>query len=187
MQTYSFIELLLARDPRRLAQFPDAPLDKAFAEWSALQSRYGALVAKVDEAEKMKQDAPAPATLATPDSQQLEMAGAIASLATNVWRAKAKMVDASTGEPSDEMRRPYRHVAGAMESIEQLGVTINDYFGQPYDPGLPVKVITFQPTPDITRDTVLEVIRPSVIWKGVLIQMGEVVVGVPETPIPPQS
>jgi hypothetical protein len=78
------------------------------------------------------------------------------------------------------MRRIHRHIEGAFESLSQIGLTINDWVNQPYDPGLPVKVLTFQPTPDLQRDIVLEAVRPTVIWKDRLLQMGEVIVGIPE-------
>jgi hypothetical protein len=104
----------------------------------------------------------------------------LAALATQVWRARIRIIDPETGEPREEMRRIHRHIEGAFESFGQIGLTINDWLNQPYDPGLPVKVLTFQPTPELQRDTVLEAVRPTVIWKDRLLQMGEVIVGIPQ-------
>jgi hypothetical protein len=56
---------------------------------------------------------------------------------------------------------------------------MNDWVNQPYDTGLPVKVLSFQPTPGLDRDTVIETVRPTVIWKDRLLQSGEVIVGTP--------
>ena len=128
---------------------------------------------------------PTPAPAAGIDSSSA-LSGSIASIVTNLWRAKAKMVEADTGEPKEETRRIYRHVEGALETFQQLGVTITEMLNQPYDAGLPVKVLTFQPAPDIQRDTILEVIRPTIIWKDTLLQMGEIIVGIPaESPHKP--
>jgi hypothetical protein len=63
-----------------------------------------------------------------------------------------------------------------------MGLTMNDWVNQPYDAGLPVKVLTFQPTPGLSRDTILEAVRPTVIWKDRLLQLGEVIVGIPVNP-----
>jgi hypothetical protein len=63
-----------------------------------------------------------------------------------------------------------------------MGITLNDWIGQPYDPGLPVKVLTFQPAEGVVRDTVIEAVRPTVIWRDRLLQLGEVVVGIPINP-----
>jgi len=90
-----------------------------------------------------------------------------------------KTVDPTTGEPRDEMKRVHRHIEGALEVLKQMGLTINDWVNQPYDAGLPVKVLTFQPSPGVKRDTVLETVRPTVMWKDRIVQVGEVVVGTP--------
>ena len=95
--------------------------------------------------------------------------------------------DSNSGEPREETRRVFRHVEAACEVFQQMGVVIKDWLKQPYDAGLPVKVITFQPTPQIQRDTVIEAVRPTVIWKDQLLQMGEVIVAIPENTEQPHS
>ena len=166
MPTPKISTLLLAKDPRALVRFPDAPVDAAMAEWSAFQDSMSA-----------------PKESAVPDqaaAREIEaMMTSLCQVATNIWRAKTKMVDPVTQEPKEETRRLYRHVEGAMEGFAQMGLQINDLLNQPYDAGLPVKVLTYQPTPGVTRDTIIEVVRPSVLWKDRLLQVGEVVVGIP--------
>jgi hypothetical protein len=93
-----------------------------------------------------------------------------------------KTVDPVTGEPREEMKRIHRHIEGALDMLKQMGLTINDWVNQPYDAGLPVKVLTFQPAPGVTRDTILETVRPTVMWRNRLVQTGEVVVGTPAGP-----
>ena len=66
--------------------------------------------------------------------------------------------------------------------LKQMGLTINDWVNQPYDAGLPVKVLTFQPAPGVDRDIILETVRPTVMWRDRLVQLGEVVVGTPVNP-----
>ncbi|HEY9154172.1 MAG TPA: hypothetical protein VIM69_03515 [Opitutaceae bacterium] len=155
---------IFARDPRTLVRFPDLPIDAALAELAEISG--------------MPATPQAPAA-APAGAENEQLPQALSSLATHLWRAKGKLVDPATGEPREESRRIYRHVEAALETFSQLGVTMNDWLNQPYDPGLPVKVLTFQPTPELTRDTVVEATRPTVMWNDRLLQLAEVIVGIP--------
>ena len=161
MTTPSFFDLVFARDPRRIVRFPEAPLDQALADWEKIQS------------------APAPTTEApAPALDQM------AAIATHVWRAKSKLIDPATGQPREETKRTYRHIESTLDALAQMGVVIRDQLNEPYDPGLPVNVLTFQPMPGLSRDTIIEVVRPTIIWGERVLQVGEVVVGTPEnTPV----
>lgn len=104
----------------------------------------------------------------------------LADLATELWRLRGKMLDAQTGRPREEVRRAFRHLEGAWESLEQAGVQIQDHARSAYDPGLSIQVLAFQPTPDLESETIIETIRPTIYVKGQRIQVGEVIVGTPE-------
>jgi len=162
MTTPSFFARVFARDPRRLVRFPEAPLDQALADWEKIRT------------------AP-PAAAAAAPSPALDR---VAEIATHVWRAKSKLVDPASGQPREETRRIHRHVESALESLVQMGVVIRDQLNEPYDPGLPVNVLTFQPTPGLSRDTIVEVVRPTILWQERVLQIGEVVVGTPATGSP---
>lgn len=161
----SFLTHLLARDPRKLARFPEPALDQALAAWRAIK----------DTAEA---PAPAPATAAV-ETPSADLDGPLADLATHVWRARHRLNDSA--QPADALRRTSRHIDSAVESFRQLDLNLKDWINEPYDPGLPVKVLTFQPTAGLTRDTVIEAVRPAVLWRGRLLQSGEVVVGTPDS------
>ncbi len=201
MSNPGFFALLLAREPRKLARFPDLPLDAALAEYRALEAGLSGAPPSANSSSPLAGTSsgtnparahtasPLPAvssTIPTPAAAQAAavdpseaLGSSLCALTTQVWRTKAKMIDQATGEPKEEMRRVYRHVEGALENLAQMGVTMNDWINQPYDPGLPVKVLTFQPTPGVHRDTVVEAVRPTVIWNDKILQLGEVVVGIP--------
>ena len=106
---------------------------------------------------------------------------ALANIATNAWRAKTKMVDSETGEAKEEMRRIYRHVEAIFETLKQIGLETTDLAGSQYDSGMALKVVSFEQTPGISNEEIKETIKPSVAWQGRLIQMGEVIVGTPQT------
>jgi len=104
----------------------------------------------------------------------------LGQVATNAWRAKMKMIDPETREPKEEMRRIYRHIEAIFEAMESIDIKTVDPVGKTYDSGMALKVISFDPTPGISREEIKETIKPSVVWQGRLIQMGEVIVGKPE-------
>ncbi len=161
----SFLHYLLARDPRKLARFPVPAIDDALTAWREL----------ADAPVSRPSSAPAPAP--SGGSAEAELDGPLADLATHVWRARHRLNDAA--QPADALRRTSRHIDSAVESFRLLDLNLKDWINEPYDPGLPVKVLTYQPTAGLTRDTVIEVIRPAVLWRGRLLQSGEVVVGTP--------
>ena len=57
---------------------------------------------------------------------------------------------------------------------------IQNHTNEPFDSGQSLEVIAFQPSAGISREVVVETIRPTVYLKGIRIQMGQVVVATPE-------
>jgi hypothetical protein len=160
---------IFARDPRKQVRFPEPPLDEALTALRRLQTAL-----RAEQGTAAAEIAPQPAA-----GDLDEFSSALGGLATQVWRAIGKTVDPATGQPREEMKRVHRHIEGALDLLKQMGLTMNDWVKQPYDAGLPVKVLSFQPTPGLDRDTVLEAVRPTVMWKDRLLQLGEVIVGTP--------
>lgn len=107
---------------------------------------------------------------------------AFSTIATNAWRLRNKMIDVESGEPKDEMRRVCRHVEAILDALSHIGVEVKDMKDRAYDTGMALKVITFEKTPGLTREKIVETIRPTVTFQGSLIQIGEVIVGTPEAP-----
>ncbi len=99
--------------------------------------------------------------------------------ATHLWRLRGRMEDAN-GEPKEAFRREFRHVQALWDALKDAGVEIQDHTGSWFDAGLALKVVAFQPTPGVTRERVQETIKPSVYLRGASIQMGEVIVEIPE-------
>ena len=89
------------------------------------------------------------------------------------------MLDQGSGEVKEEMKRVYRHIEAIFETLKGLGAEILDPCGRNYDSGMALKVISFEPTPGVSKEEIKETIKPSVMWQGRLIQMGEVIVGTP--------
>ncbi|WP_433335359.1 hypothetical protein [Spirillospora sp. CA-294931] len=104
----------------------------------------------------------------------------LADVATSVWRLHVRMA----GLP-DSMRATTRHVEKAWDTLAQAGVEIKDHLNDPFDTGLSISVVAFQPTPGLERERVIETIRPSVYLGSERIQMAEVIVGTPDSAAEP--
>ena len=100
----------------------------------------------------------------------------LAEISVGAWRLKKKMIDTKTGEPLNEMSRAYRHLESVLFTLEKEGIEIQDHDGQSFDAGLSLKVLTYQPLPNIYKEFVYDTIKPSVYLNGERILMGEVIV-----------
>jgi hypothetical protein len=170
----AFRQLLFPREFR---------IDPPMADLDAIVSRLGALIAS-------PAPGPVPATaepIAAPPEQppappaEAEPPRFLAEVCTGLWRLRQKMLQPGTDRPFEEMRRAYRHFESTWDSLEQAGVRIIDHTDGPFHSGLSLKVIAYQPTLGLSRERVIETIKPSIYFKDTSIQMGEVIVGVPET------
>jgi hypothetical protein len=104
----------------------------------------------------------------------------VAEIGTGLWRMRQKLVKPGTDEPIEEMRRVYRHFESVWDSIVQAGAEIQDHTHNLYGSGTTLRVIAFQPTVGVDREIVTETLKPTIYFKGRLIQMGEVIVATPE-------
>jgi hypothetical protein len=111
----------------------------------------------------------------------------LADIGTGLWRLRQRMVSPDTDQPMEEMRRAYRFFASVWDTLHDAGVTIQDHTHTPYDPHLALKVLTYEPTPGVTREQVLETIKPSVYYRQRCIQMGEIIVAIPPEESTPQA
>lgn len=103
-----------------------------------------------------------------------------ADMGTALWRLRQKMVRPGSNDPLDEMRRAYRHFESAWSLLQQAGVEIQDHTDRLFDAGMELSVLTFQPMPELKHELVVETIKPTIYYKKVMIQRGEVIVGTPE-------
>lgn len=103
------------------------------------------------------------------------------SIATNIWRAKNKMMDAGTGEVREDMKRVDRHIEAICRSLAEVGIVIRDHTGDFYDEGQPMKVVASKPTPGLDRKRVSDTLLPSIFWNNRLVQNGEIEISTPVT------
>jgi len=109
----------------------------------------------------------------------------LVSIATNTWRAKTKMVDASTGQIREDLRRIDRHIEAIYRALAGAGISVRDHTGDPYDEGQPMKVVASKPVPGLARKYVSETLLPSIFWNNRLLQNGEIEIAIPSAPNTP--
>jgi len=105
----------------------------------------------------------------------------MAEVGTGLWRLRRKLVQPGTDRPHDETRGAYRHLESVWDALKQHGIEIRDHTDEPVpETGTyALKVITYQPTAGLTRERVVETIKPSIYWNSDTLQVGEVIVGTP--------
>ena len=101
-------------------------------------------------------------------------------MGTAVWRLRRRLTTEG-GEVPEEIRRVSRDLESAWDALKQGGIEIKDHTGEKYDGHMALRVITFQPVAGLSEEQVIETIKPTIYRQDKIIQMGEVIVGVPET------
>lgn len=104
----------------------------------------------------------------------------VADVATNMWRVLKRFSDDSDGEVPKAQRMAMRNLSAMSERLHEAGIRVQDHDGIPWDPGMSLKAIAYEPRPNVERETVVETVRPTVYRGGQCIQFGHVIVGVPE-------
>jgi hypothetical protein len=111
------------------------------------------------------------------------VARTLLALAMNVWRIRARLTDLNR-EPreeigKDDVKKINRYCDAMFQSLSSIGMEVKDRTGEAFDYGLPEKVLTAQPQTGLTREIIIETIRPTIYWNTQIAQPGEVVIGTP--------
>jgi hypothetical protein len=137
-------------------------------------------VGRSDEvASSASDDAPLPASAAEPP---LVDESVLPDLCTGLWRLRRRMIDPGTDRPLEEMRKPFRHLESVWDTLADAGVDIRDHTNEPVPEygSVGLDVLAYQPMPGISRERVIETVKPSIYVGERLVQMGQVIIGTPE-------
>lgn len=104
----------------------------------------------------------------------------VAAIATDVWRTRRKIGDGQDRDQPREQRQAARHLRAVWDRLAEAGVEIQEHERVPFDLGMMLDVLAYQDDPDVTKETILETVRPSVYRGERCIQVGQVIVAVPE-------
>lgn len=107
----------------------------------------------------------------------------VAGVATAIWRLgnRQKVLQ---GALTEDQGRFVKRLGKALQMAEDVlrdnDVEVRDYTDKPHDPGNPPAVAGRQASSeDLSVLTVVETVVPTVFYRGVLIQSGEIVLGMP--------
>lgn len=106
-------------------------------------------------------------------------------MGTSVWRLQRRLT--AEGELPEELRRLSRDLKSVWDALRQENIEIVDHTGETFDSHMALRVIAFQPTAGLSCEQVIETIKPTIYRKDKLVQMGEVIVGVPEARAKPEA
>lgn len=109
--------------------------------------------------------------------QEKDLLSIVVDTGTVIWRLQRRLQEGSKA-PKD-IKRISRDLESTWDALKQGGVEIRDHTGEKYDGGMALRVIAFQPMPELSQEQVLETIKPTIYHKDQIVQMGEVIVGVP--------
>lgn len=68
---------------------------------------------------------------------------AIADMVTNLWRLRRRMTTSESGLS----RMTQRHLDATWDALESAEIKVQDHIGDPYNPGLAITVMAYQPSP----------------------------------------
>lgn len=114
------------------------------------------------------------------EKSEKEMVRFLSDVGTGLWRMRRQIIPSEMKEPPDEYRRINRSLESTWDALTQGGFEIQDHTGDIIVGGEALHIISFQPMAGLTREQVIETLRPTIYYKGEMIQVGEVIVGKPE-------
>lgn len=114
-------------------------------------------------------------TISEKEEELLDMAVDVGTL---VWRVQRRL--SVMGQLPKELNRISRDIESTWDALSKRGIEIKDHTGQDYVTGMALRVITSQPVTNLIKKQVIETLKPTIYYKEKIVQMGEVIIGVPE-------
>ena len=106
--------------------------------------------------------------------------GLLADLATGLWKLRQRLVDPRQQAGRLSACKPLRDVEMLLNRLREDEIEIQDHTGAAYDPSLSLRVAAFQPLAGLQGERILETLKPTVYHHQLRIQIGEVIVAIPE-------
>ena len=108
----------------------------------------------------------------------------LADLGTNLWRARQRLLRSlDKGSQATEFKKTLRPIESALENIENIGIRIMDFTGQPYIQGMALNIVSSQPNSSLKADRICEMLKPTIYFREQFIQAGDAIIeGPPSSP-----
>lgn len=108
--------------------------------------------------------------------EKQQMARFLADLGTGIWRIRRKI--SGMKRMPKELKDAMFSLESAWDSMTEGGVEIIDHIGT-VPPAREAKIVEVREVPGLEGEHVIDAIRPAILLKGELIQIGEVIMGLP--------
>lgn len=115
-------------------------------------------------------------------SAVLEDTKSLSNVCVRLWRVQRRLQNlhgSRQGASPEELEWLNRRFVEIMEALQDMGVEVLENTGEKYDAGLNLRVLDWETRADLSRETILETIKPTLRLRGLLLP-GEVIVGRPE-------
>ena len=116
-----------------------------------------------------------------PANRSSELIKLLADVTTGLWRLRLKMLPA-TKDSAEPNRRSYKQLEAILDTLTAAEVQIRDHTGEAVPRGgiYTLRVLAYEPTSGLSREQVIETIKPTIYLRDQVIQVGEVIIGTPE-------
>ena len=106
----------------------------------------------------------------------------ICSICTNLWRIDEKLQALDAGSSSEKLGLATRHLEAIWDALRKTGFEVFDHTGDRVpDVGVfGLREVAFEKQKGLLQRVVIETIKPTITYENEVIQLGEVIVGVPE-------
>lgn len=117
--------------------------------------------------------------IASPPQEEKGLMLILKEIGTGLWRIRNRL----KGEmnPSLEIRGAMRFLESTWDALVQSGLEIRDHTDEIVTGGESLRIVAAEPSDHVVRNQVIETIKPTIFYRGTIIQMGEVIVGTPLT------
>lgn len=100
----------------------------------------------------------------------------VGRIALSLWRARRKT---RASKDDKNLRDVGRFLDSAWDALLEAGVEVTDHVGEYVTGGEGFSVLVTEPVGGLTRPQVIETVRPTIYFRGAMIQSGQVIVGRP--------
>lgn len=101
----------------------------------------------------------------------------VRDVANGLWRAQKRLN--AVPAPGREIRGAERFLEGALDALIQAGYEIRDHNGERVTGGEALRVIAYETSDHVTHAKVVETVKPTILHRKTIVQLGEVIVGQP--------
>ena len=111
------------------------------------------------------------------DEDEDEIVSFLKNVGNGLWRIRNRLREIENAPK--EIRSAMRFLESTWDFLTQSGVGVQDHTGEIITGGEALQVIASEPSSQVSCDQVIETIKPTIYYKGKMVQMGEVIVGLP--------